>query len=327
MFRLRSLILVAAGLTLPPLVALADEGDKELYRLYLRARKPSEKEMPRDRQPVAVHVFLDRDRLFYVADGGKVLAVVSAGKDAGDRKDRSPRLSHRLLLPVRTSDEDKIGEATAKVSAEVYRDENSGNLVYLTHEGAVAVVAGTRPAADKADKEAKWLGRFRMKVRENADDFGRAILHCSVEVYRDENTGCVIYAAEKGGFAVVAGAKAEEGKDERAAEWSHALSFRVRAPNEDDFTAKTATFVTEVYRDVDRDTWLYVLPSFRLAAVPARRKIAVGDKIEAVRWERRTGPKEIGAGKWSAEEFLNPNTGDRLFVTAAGALAVLPEPK
>jgi hypothetical protein len=326
MFRLRSFLPLAVGLALLSPVAFAGEGEKELYRLDLRARKPSEKEMPRDRQPVAVHVFLDRDRLFYVADEGKVLAVVSAGKDAGKRKDRPPQLSHRLLLPVRTSDEDRIGEATAKVSVEVYRDENNGNLVYLTHEGAVAVVAGVKPSAGKADKEAKWLGRLRMKVRENADDFGRAILHCSVEVYCDENTGCVIYAAEKRGFAVVAGAKAAEEKDEQAAEWSHALSFRVRAPNEDDFTAKTATFDTEVYRDEARDTWVYVLPSFRLAAVPARRRVAAGDKIEAVRWERRVGPKEAGAGKWSAEEFLNPNTGDRLFITAAGALAVLPKP-
>jgi hypothetical protein len=166
-----------------------------------------------------------------------------------------------------------------------------------------------------------------MKVREHSDDFSRAPLHCSTEVYRDENTGCVIYAAEKGGFAVVAGAKVAEDEGTPAAAWSHALSFKARAPNEDDFTANTATFDTEVYRDEPRETWVYAMKSFRLVAVPARRKIAADDKIEALRWERWVGQKGAGAGKWGAEEFVNPNTGDRLFATSHGALAALPAPE
>jgi hypothetical protein len=325
-----SLLSVVCLLLLPRLVP-AGERDKEvraeeLYRLDLRARKPAEKEMPRDRRPVAVHVFLDRDdgRLFYVADGENVLAVVAAGKDAGKSKDKTPRLSHRLLLPVRTSDEEKFSEGIAKRSVEVYRDENNGNLVYLTPEGAIAVVAGVKPLADKTDRGTKWLGRLRMKVREHSDDFGQATLHCSVEVYRDENTGCVIYAADKGGIAALAIDKAGEARE---AEWTHAVTFKARAPSEDDFTEKTTAFDAEVYFDESRDTFVYVTPSFRLAVVPARRKVAAGDKIEAPRWERRVRSKVAGAGKWSAEEFFNPNTGDRLFVTAGGALAALPASK
>jgi hypothetical protein len=327
---LRLSLLPAVCLLLLPRLALAGEGDKEiqpeeLYRLDLRARKPAEKEMPGDRRPVAVRVFLGRDvgRLFYAADGGKVLAAVVAGQDAGKQKDRAPRLSHRLLLPIRTWDEEMFGEGTAKLSVEAYRDENNGNLVYLTHDGALAVVAGVKPSADKTDKGTKWLGRLRMKVRESGEDFTRALLRCSVEVYRDENTGCVIYAADKGGIAALVIDKAGEARE---AEWSHALSFKARGPAEDDFTEKTASFGCEVYRDESRDTFVYVTPIFRLAVVPARRKVA-GDRIESPRWVRLVRPKGAGEGKWSAEEFLNPNTGDRLFATAGGALAALPEPK
>lgn len=325
-----SLLPIVCLLLLPRLVPAA-ERDKEvqaeeLYRLDLRARKPAEKEMPRDRRPVAVRVFLDRDggRLFYVADGGNVLAVVAAGKDAGKSKDKAPRLSHRLLLPVRSVDEEKFGEGTAKRSVEVYRDENNGNLIYLTPEGAIAVVAGVKAMADKTDKGTKWLGRLRMKVRESGEDFTRALLRCSVEVYRDENTGCVIYAADKGGIAALTIDKAGEARE---AEWTHALSFKARAPAEEDFTEKTAAFDAEVYRDEPRGTYVYVTPSFRLTVVPARRKVAASDKLDGVRWERRVGPKGAGAEKWSAEEFFNPNTGDRLFVTAGGALAALPASK
>src|SRR5689334_7946312 len=126
--------------------AAADEKEEvrleKQYSLDLRARQPADKEFTRDSLSLAVHVFHDRKPswLLYVAAEGKALAVVPAAKDAAGDGDKAPQRLHRLLLPVRGWDENTFGEK--KISVEVYRDENNGNLVFLSHPGFIAVAPG-----------------------------------------------------------------------------------------------------------------------------------------------------------------------------------------
>jgi hypothetical protein len=280
----------------------------------------------RDSPSFAVHVFHDRKPswLLYVVAEGKALAVVPATKDAAGDADKAPQRLHRLLLPVRGWDDKSFGENTPKVSVEVYRDENNGNLVYLSHTGFIAVVAGVKADADKPSKEPKWLDRLRMKVRPSGEnDFTREYLKCNVEVYRDENTSCVVYVADNGALAVVAQAKAGESKETGEPKWDYAIASRVRAYGEEEFAPKTAQWSAEVYLDEDRGVRVYANDKRQLAAT-AGGKAKDPNKIQAVQWEKRVQPKEAkDGGTWSAELFSNPNTGDRLYVTANGALAVI----
>jgi hypothetical protein len=297
---------------------------EKLFRLELRARKPTEEEFTRDNRNLVVQVCLDREagRLFYSADEGKALAVAPAGKDPAKHTDKAARSLYRLLLPVRGWDDKTFGPDTPKVAVEVYRDENNGNLVYISDAGALAVVAGVKAAADKPAREPKWLDRLPLRVRQRGDDFAFSTLRCNVEVYRDENSGCVVYVADNGSLAVVALDKDGAGKETREPVWSHALALKARAPGEKEFTEKTAEVSLEVYRDEPRAAWVYVTDALRLAVTPGDKAVDQA-KVQPALWKQAARPGDAEGGKWSAEVYDDPNTGDRLFVTASGALAAV----
>jgi hypothetical protein len=325
--RWSAVLFLCCSLLTHPAAAAPSESEarpEKLYRLDLRARKPAEKEFSRDSRSLVVQVFLDReaDRLYYVAEDGKALAVTAAAKDAAKHTDKAARSLHRLLLPVRGWDDKTFGTDTPKVGVEVYRDENNGNLVYVSHTGSLAVVSGPKATAGKPTGEPKWLDRLPLRVREQCDDFCLPTLRCNVEVYRDENSGCVVYVADNGSLAVISPVKGGAGKETREPVWSHALSLKARAYGENDFTNKTAAVTLEVYRDEPRATWVYVTDGLRLAVAPGDKAVAQ-DKAQPARWAQVIRPGDAKGGKWAAEVFVNPNTGDRLFVTAGGAFAAV----
>jgi hypothetical protein len=57
---------------------------------------------------------------------------------AGGVKD--PHLVYGFSTRVRTGDEPKITGKTKKIGVEVYRDENNGNLIYVSETGSISVV-------------------------------------------------------------------------------------------------------------------------------------------------------------------------------------------
>ena len=48
--------------------------------------------------------------------------------------------SHALVLKVRKSDEVDFSDTTKRFGVEVLRDENNGNLIYISETGSIAVV-------------------------------------------------------------------------------------------------------------------------------------------------------------------------------------------
>jgi hypothetical protein len=67
---------------------------------------------------------------------------------------------------------------------------------------------------------------------------------------------------------------------------------------------------------------VYITDARRLAVVPAHKKVNQA-KVEATHWEGRVRPRDGAGGKWCAEVYRNPNTGDRLHVLPGGALAAI----
>jgi hypothetical protein len=131
----------------------------------------------------------------------------------------------------------------------VFRDVNTGNLIYVSETGGVAVAAAKKVPARKAATtvlapapapkapDMRWQYRLRMKVRPAGEvDFDfRKMVQCNVEVYRETDSGRLIYLADYGNLAVSAAGKDFDGKEAKEPEWSHAHELRARKTGEQDF--------------------------------------------------------------------------------------------
>jgi hypothetical protein len=61
---------------------------------------------------------------------------------AQESKVKAPLWLHGMNVKSRTSKEDDFNKDTKKYGIEVYRDENNGNLIYISETGSIAVVPG-----------------------------------------------------------------------------------------------------------------------------------------------------------------------------------------
>jgi hypothetical protein len=55
---------------------------------------------------------------------------------------KGPKWQYGLDVRVRKGGEHDFGKDTKKVGLEVFRDENNGNLIYISEGGSIAVVPG-----------------------------------------------------------------------------------------------------------------------------------------------------------------------------------------
>jgi hypothetical protein len=294
--------------------------------LDLAARVPGEKSPASDTPRWAVGVFVDAraKRLFYVADGGKAFAVLPAGKSKQGPGDLPPRWSHRLALPVRAFDDEEFGKDT--VNVEVYRDDNSSALVFLSHTGVLAAAPAPEEKPLKAEPP-RWLYRLKLRVRKGGETcFVTELVKCNVEVYHDPRSGHTVFVTDRGGVAVLPAARAREGKRALPPEWSHAAELRARLPGETRFEAKTPLFGLEVYEDDNRDACVYITEVPHLAVVAGLEGIdpeVKKGKVRGFEWVQGVRPRGTDAKAWSAERYVNPNAGHEVYITSRGAVAVL----
>jgi hypothetical protein len=61
---------------------------------------------------------------------------------AQEKEVKTPKWLHGLSVKVRAAAEADFGPQTKKIGIEVFRDDNNGNLIYITETGSIAVVAG-----------------------------------------------------------------------------------------------------------------------------------------------------------------------------------------
>ena len=55
---------------------------------------------------------------------------------------KPPQWQHGLDLRVRKAGDPDFNKETKKFGIEVFRDDNNGNLIYITETGSIAVVPG-----------------------------------------------------------------------------------------------------------------------------------------------------------------------------------------
>src|SRR5207247_2101816 len=108
---------------------------------------------------------------------------------------------------------------------EVFRDPNSDNWIYITDIGNIASCNAKGNQGNPGQKP-EWIHSVDLKVRKGGVKEWKGPNEYGIEVYRDGNTGCLVYVTENGFVAIAPEGKKVEipkGQPAKAPEWLHGL--------------------------------------------------------------------------------------------------------
>jgi hypothetical protein len=173
-----------------------------LQGMELQARKAGEDDFNPDTARYGVEVYRDEnnDTLIYIAQTGSIAVV---GKQTRDKDDAFP-WQYAMEVRVRRAGEPDFTEKTQKIGVEVFRDDNDGCAIYISQTGALGIMPGL--SADKVEKNKapEWKYGITMKARKAGEaEFGDDTKRYGLEVFKDGNTGNLIYITELGAVPVV----------------------------------------------------------------------------------------------------------------------------
>src|ERR1051326_3852069 len=224
-----------------------------LHGLKVAARKASEADFTKDTKRYGIEVFKDENTglLVYICETGSIAAIKPAGAATPPAQVKDPKWSHGLVLKCRKGGQDNFDENTPKFGVEVYIDDNNGNLVYITDEGNIAVTPPPASAPTK-DKTPKWLYGVEFRVRKaDENEFTKSTFNCGGEIFKDDNTGNIVYVTEKGSLSVTTTGNADGGKAKEP-NWVKGYALKVRKAGEKDFTKDTKRYGGEFFEETDR---------------------------------------------------------------------------
>src|SRR5262249_44096978 len=161
-------------------------------------------------------------------------------------------------------------KATREVGVVVFREENNGNLVYMTQTGEVAVVPA-KMYEQSTKTGPNWQHGMELAVRKEGEkEFTKDTKRYGIEVFKDEPTGNLIYIGETGTIAVVPAKLAKYTPDgkAKAPERKHAMELSARKAGEAEFTAKTKKYGIEVYTDENNGNLIYITETGDFSVVP-----------------------------------------------------------
>jgi hypothetical protein len=234
-------------------------------------------------------------------------------------------------LSTRKADEPEFNQNTKKYGVEVFRDLGTNHLLYACETASIAFAE--IPTGLVTDRGPKWHHALVPKVRapeqlsfDSAKKFG-------MEVFKDENTGGLMYITEKGGLTT--GQAPKEAPDPKKIippETAYGLVLRVRGAEEPDFTEKTRRFGVEVFRDPNAGGQLFYISEAGYVATAPKPGDFPPD-AKGVTWKsamvlsaRKGGEKAFEkARKFGIEVFEDNRTGNQIFICETGAIAVLPK--
>jgi hypothetical protein len=232
-------------------------------------------------------------------------------------------------LKVRKAGEPEFTQKTKTWGVEVFHDLGSNRLLYVT-EGAGIAFAPV-PTKLVSDKGPKWHHALEPKVRGPEQDTFENAKRFGLEVFKDENTGGLMYVTETGSIATAAApAMAPDPKKVAPPKSVYGLTLRVRLADEPDFTEKTKKYGVEVFEDSNANTLFYLSETGSIAVAP---NTARDENKKGVAWRtamnlraRKGGEKEFDkARKFGIEVFEDNRTGNLIFMSETGAIAVLPK--
>jgi hypothetical protein len=235
-------------------------------------------------------------------------------------------------LSVRKGGEKEFTQKTKLFGVELYRDPGTNRLIYVAESGSIAFAP--IPVNLATEKGPKWHHALDAKVRgleeagfENAKAVG-------LEVYRDENTGGLMYITENGAIATAdAPATPPDPKKPLPPKPLYGLILKARAAGETEFTSSTKRIALEVFEDPNANTLLYITSSGAIAVIPNPGTLATVTSQTAVTWKkaanlsvRKAGDKDFEkAKKYAVEIYRDNRTGALIFLAETGSIAVLPK--
>jgi hypothetical protein len=309
----------------PPKVDAAPP--KFLYGHDLRVRPGGEADWVKAAK-IGVEVFQHdaTDSIVAISEAGH-LAVIPKIQVGVDRT--CPWLTAHDLS-VRKAGETEFTAKTKKFGTEVFQDKGANRLLYVT-EAAVPAYAPI-PSSLVKDKGPKWHHALEPRVRapdQVAFDKAKQI---GMEVFKDENTGGLLYITEVGAVATgAAPAMPPDPKKIAPPKAEYGLILRVRKAKEADFTEQTKRIGVEVFSDANADNQLiYLTETGSVAVAPNPGKF---QDTKGVTWKnamalkaRKGGEKDFEkAAQYGIEVFQDNRTGNLIFISETGSIAVLPK--
>ncbi len=244
------------------------EGPKWLTGLDLPARKGGEKEFTKDTKVHSMEVYTDpntNDWLVITEKGNLATSPVRGkpGSGAG-----APKFVHGVDLKVRKGGVKEFKQAST-VGVELYRDGNTGELIYIAETGTIVLTPEATPikGEGKAPDHLHGLDLYCRKHDEKA--FSKDTRRFGIEVFHDAGAGQVLYICESGSIAAVPAPKDLKAPTPKVKEphWTHGLNVKVRSYGEKDFSDKTKVYGIEVFRDENLGVTLYICETGAIAAV------------------------------------------------------------
>jgi hypothetical protein len=302
---------------------------KFLYTYDLISRQGGAKDINDKTPRVGVEFFQD-DALkvsIAISEAGRI--AVSPAKDLGAKKEVDWKTGFDLA--VRKAGESGFTQKTAKFGVEVFDDHASDRLLYLGQSGAVTFAP--RPTQATA-KGPKFHHGLEPKVRAPDQEEFTDAKRFGVEVYADLAHDRLLYVTEAGGLAAAPAAPPlAEGAKVKDPVPQYGLVLRVRKADEKDFGPKTKKYGVEVFEDPNANVLFYLSETGSIAVVPKPAKFEDGGK--GVLWKgamnlkaRKAGEKEFDkAQRFGIEAFQDNRTGNLVFITDTGSIAVLPAAK
>lgn len=321
------LVILAGGLEPAAAQPNSDKGPppKFLYGHDLKVRPGGKRDWV-DAVKVGVEVFHHESTgsTIGISDKGaiSVFPYVAVGSD----KNSKWHTAHDLK--VRKAGEPEFTQKTKAWGVEVFRDLGSNRLLYICESGSIdfAPVPGNLAA----DKGPKWHHALEAKVRSPEQETFADAKSYGIEVFKDENTGGLIYITETGSIATApAPAETPDPKKIAPPKPLYGLVLRVRGADEKEFTDKTKKVSVEVFEDPNANTLFYITQSGSVAVVPGEK---IGEE-RGVTWKsamnlraRKAGEKDFDkAQKFGIEVFEDNRTGNLIFMCETGSIAVLPK--
>jgi len=328
------LVVLASGLT-PSAAQDKSKGNKAktpapkfLYGHDLRVRPGGEKDWPKARR-IGVEVFQDETTHAGVAISEDGAITVFPAAALGEKKEFEYKTGLDML--VRKAGETEFTQNTQRFGVELFRDTRSNRLLYACQTGSIATAPV--PGNLVEDKGPKWHHGLTLKVREPEQEKFDTAKGFGVEVYKDENTGGLLYLTETGAISAGLPAPATQPDKNKIArpKPAYGLILMVRKANEPDFvTGKTRRIAVEVFEDPNANALVYLSETGSIAVVANPGKLQDGGpptwKAAMALAARKAGDKDFDkARKYGIEAFQDNRTGNLVFISETGAIAVLPK--
>lgn len=245
----------------------SDQTSQWLTAHDLNVRKAGEANFTTKTKVFGVEVFKDlaTNELLYACQTKSI--AFAPGKSLV-ATDKGPKWHHGLEPKVRAPGQQSFDTAK-RFGLEVFTDENTGGLIYITETGAIATApppATSLKFDPKKIAAPKPLYGLDLRVRAaDEPDFTDKTRRVGVEVFEDPNTGVLFYLTDAG-FIATAPSPGKLPDDKKGVTWKSAMNLKARQAGQVDF-AKATSYGVEVFQDNRTGNLIFIAQTGSIAVL------------------------------------------------------------